>query len=143
MSQVSQEEVNGLTLQRDKEVVPFAKAVIKAMAEQIDDIPIGAHGTDGVATKDEFNERMRTFYKDTFIPLALEYNIKLDDLAWLFMLMLQPLSALQSKTDQMFAENKEIADAVVYGIAPGEMRIKDLDEAMKRTPVDKSESDKK
>lgn len=136
MSDVSKEEVTGLTLARDNEVVPVAKQMIKIIAEEIDNLPIGAHGTVGVATREEFLDAIVKVYSERIIPLLLESNLKLDHLGWIFMLMRQPFSEIQDITDRSFSENKEIADAVVYGILPGDMRVKDLDAAMKRKAVD-------
>lgn len=141
MSEVTKEEVTNLTLKRDQEVVPVVKAIIKIIAENIDSIPIGALDSEGCATKQEFADSIGKIYGEQVVPLLKESNLKLDDLAWVFTLLRQPFSEMQNVTDMSFHENKEIADALVYKVMPGEMRVMDLDRAMKENaPVDNSQT---
>ena len=136
MSEITQEEVVNLTAKRDHDVVPVAKKIIKLMAEEVDAIPMGSHSVTGEPTKAEFDEAIDKFYGEKVIPLLMESNLKLDELSWLFRMVTQPFARLMETTDRSFAENKDIADAIIYGIAPGEMRIMDLDRAMKSKTVE-------
>jgi hypothetical protein len=131
MDELTQEEVVNLTSKRDHDVVPVAKKAIKLMAEAIDNIPLGSFTVAGEPTKQEFQDAINTFYGETFIPLLIESNLKLDELNWLFLMVIQPFAELKEVSDRSFNDNKEIADAIVYGIKPGEMRVLDLDNAMK------------
>lgn len=117
------------TEERDADVVPLAREIIKRLAKY-DDIPIGTvAGSEGAEETARWNQK---FYQEELIPLLLERNIRLGDLTYTFVLATTALQNILDITKASLDMNKDITEAKMWGVDElNDLRVGDLDSAMK------------
>lgn len=128
------------TAERDTEVIPVALKIIKALGAR-EDLMMGSHAR---VQADKAAEYYQKVYLEDIVPIMIEHNLKLNDIQFLFSIILQPFQLLADVTNNSFNMNRDIADAKKYGIDDiDDMRVLDLDKALKESAeaekaVDKS-----
>lgn len=116
------------TLERDQEIIPVVRKILKALAER-EDLMMGSSQT---VTTEGQAEYYAQVYKEVIVPLFMEHNIKLNDISAVFQFLMQPAQMLDNVTSASFDANKDIADGFKYGIKDiDDMRVMDLDNALK------------
>ena len=130
-------EVNASQARRD-EVVPIARKVLKALADR-EDLPVGV--TNG--TSESAAVWYQDFYVSTIIPILVEHNVKLNNIPYIFQLVMQPVEFMREVTTASFERNRDIADARKYGLKDiDDLRVMDLDVALKEQAQEEVTVDK-
>lgn len=128
------------TAERDAAVVPVARELIKLVAARADELVMGQVGV----SETKAAELAQKMYKEDVIPLVMKHNLRLNELPYLFSIILQPFTFLNDMTTSSMEMNRDLADARLYGIDDiDELRISDLDNALKgvaKTAVKKVQS---
>lgn len=116
------------TAERDAEVIPVVRKLLKALAER-EDLMMGSSG---LVSPEKAAEYYREVYQTIVVPLFLEHNIKLNAIPYVFSLILQPFQLLNDVVTSSFEMNRDIADAMKYNITDiDDLRVGDLDTALK------------
>lgn len=136
------------TKERDDAVIPVARKLLTLLAQR-EDLMMGSSET---ITPDKAAEYYQKVFAEDFIPLVKEANLKLDELTYLFSIILQPMQLLNDVVTSSFEQNRDIADAFKYGVNDiHDLRVNDLDAALhegaaavaKSSTVDKKKGAKK
>lgn len=133
------DEKRDLTLERDQACIPVAMELIQALAKR-DDLPMGSRLDAGKAA-----EYMQKVYQEEVVPIMLKHDIKLNEIPFVFSIILQPFQFLSDVTTSSFEANRDIADSFKYNVVDvNDLRISDLDKALKAGVVDlKAKADAK
>lgn len=120
-----------LTAERNAEVIPIAREIIRAMGEAADKLPIGDPPTD----PEKVDEYAR-FYRDMFVNATvvslIKHNPKMKDISYVFRLVFQPFQNLQDVTIASFNMNRDVADAKLWGVKDiDDVRVGDVDRVLK------------
>lgn len=116
-----------LTLERDQECIPVAMKLIQALAKRDLSKHMGS-----TLNQQETALFMNKVYLEDVVPIMLESNIKLNQLPFVFSIILQPFQFLNDVTTSNFENNRDIADGFKYGMPDiTEMRVSDLDAALR------------
>lgn len=126
-----------LTAERDAEVIPVVKALLKRLAAR-EDLVLGSRN---LVSAEKAALYYQTIYKEDVVPLFLEHNIKMNAIPYVFSLLMQPAQLLNDVVTSSFEMNRDLADAMKYNIADiNDLRVKDIDDTLKAgkpKPVDK------
>ena len=117
----SKRQQKNLTKERELELAPVAKEIIKMIAEA--DLPVGEiHARDN----SKFND-----VSEKILRLLLRKDIKYVDKDFLFQLVLQPIDMI--KQTVMISLGKSFDDAIDQSLGKGfrEIRMTDLDEILR------------
>lgn len=116
------------TAERDAEIIPVVRELLKAMADRPDLLM----GSSSLITPESAAVYYREVYKEIVVPLFLKHNIKLDAIPYVFSLMMQPAQLLNDIVTSSFEMNRDLADAMKYNIPDiDDLRVQDLDNALK------------
>lgn len=118
------------TLDRDKDIIPLVKKIIKAFAE-MPDLLIGSGESTTEAKLAVYYQKV---YIEVMVPLLRESNIKLNAIQYIFSLCMQPFQLLNDVTTSSIEMNRDLADAIKWGFGStkelDDMRVSDLDKVL-------------
>lgn len=135
----SPEKAPDATTQRRNEIAPIALEIIKRIAAREEKFLGFLTGEE-----DDANDISIAIFSEEIIPLLMEKNIKIVDIPYLFQLVLQPFQLFSQITTNSFEVNRDLAEARFYGLKDvRDLRVMDLDEALKNPPKDKISTEEK
>lgn len=113
--------------EREARVVPVAKDLLKRIANH-PDLVIGSG-------KKVTEESMALFYKDLYvsdiIPVIFGANLLLNDIPYLFSIMMQAIQLTSDVTTNSIQQSREIANAKKWGVEDtDDLSLQDLQEAL-------------
>lgn len=116
------------TAERDAEVFPAVREILGLLAARTD----LAMGTTSTTSESSLAEYYQKVYQEDVVGVLLKYNLKLDDIPFVFSIMMQPIQLLSDITTASFEMNRDLADGFKYGIPDiRDLRIQDLDAALR------------
>lgn len=128
MGQVSNMEKRNYTKERDDEVIPVAKEVLLALVAR-KDLVIGSSES---ITTEQAAVYYRDLAKNVIIPLLIKKDLKVEDINYVFQVMVQPINFIKEMVLTSFEMNRKISDANLYGIKEiQDLRISVLDKKLK------------
>ena len=122
-------ENHDLSAERDEKVLPIARKLLKLLADR-EDLNMGSRAS--IKTQEEAAKYYQKVYQDDVVPLLLEHNMKLNDIPYLFSVMLQPIQFTSDITTSSIEMNRDLADAKKYGLKDiQDICVDDIDTALK------------
>lgn len=117
-----------LTAERDARVIPAVRELLNAFAGRVD-VPLGVKkGNNNEETAKYFQE----MYKTDIVPLLLKHDLKLNEVGYLFQLLLQPIDLLRSVVNASLSMNRDLTDAKLYGLTDiDDLTVADLDRVLR------------
>jgi hypothetical protein len=134
---IGNEDTIDYTTLRDEEVVPVAREIIRRIGSRPDLLL----GTGKAVTQAALDEYYSKVYLEDVMPVILEHNLKLVDLAFLQSIMMQAMVEPMTIAAKTLNHARDITDAKLYGVTDmRELRTAALHDKLQELfpkPVDK------
>lgn len=123
-----------LTLKRDLEEMPIVKEIIKIVASQADDLPIGSSVSDDA--KHLFFLKM---VEDRIMPLLVEKNFKIYDLIYLQQSALESFDRIMNIIQNLLELSTDKAQCLKWGLKSiNDLRIGQVNEVLNAAEKEKT-----
>lgn len=136
------------TLERDERVVPIVKKILAVMGQE-EGVLLGQMDIEGGPSSADFDSYYKDIVVKQIMPLFIEDDkITLDDVSYVFRLLLQPFQEIQDKVGQTLNYHYETETANKWGVNDvSEVTVKQLHEYLVEKqgvkPVDKEKGSEK
>ena len=116
------------TAERDEEIIPAAKELLARLAVR-PDLKIGS--AKSIGGEDSAYEYYQQVYQEDVVPMLRARNVKLNDITYIFQLMMQAVQLLSDVSTNSIKMNRDIGDSKAWGVKDkDDLRIADLDKML-------------
>lgn len=125
-----------LTKERDDRCIPIVRELIKRLGNRADELVMEASNKDA-NRQDTLDYYGKVFLEDV-IELLLQNNVRVDEVGYIFRLMLEPITHLSQQTTMALDMHENTALASLYGKNdPREITVVDVH----RVLIERAEND--
>jgi hypothetical protein len=126
-----------LTKERDDKCIPIVLEILSDLANT-PDLHIGSE-----VTTDSANVYYSDYVQDKVLPILMRENIKIDDISYVFKLILQPITFISEKVHTTIDTREDEAIDLLFGKAKRDTTVNDIQDILVNqgaVPIEQSET---